>query len=94
MLTSRHDMYFVGFLLALMAALSALVGALAVSNYFAGHTLRAASSLILPAFLLYWAWTDYNGARNDSEIIRWYGMAWAGGLVLGLFASAVIRLIG
>lgn len=94
MLTTRHEMYLMGLFLALMTALSALVGALAVSHYLAGHTLRAASSLILPAFLAYWAWTDYNGARTDGEIIRWYSMAWAGGLVLGLFASAIIRLIG
>lgn len=93
MLTSRHDMHLIGFFLILMAALSALVGALAVTNYFAGHTLRAASSLILPAFLLSWAWQDYNGARNDSEIIRWYGAAWFAGLLLGLLIAAIRSVV-
>lgn len=78
MLTTRHKMYLMGLFLALMTALSALVGALAVSHYLAGHTLRAASSLILPAFLAYWAWTDYNGhglTAKSSAGIRWRGRA-------------------
>lgn len=86
---SPFEYKLLGFMLFLMAVLSAVVGALCVVNYMHGHTLRAASSLILPAALLYWKWSDYTGARTDGEIIRWYGAAWFVGLLLGLLAGAL-----
>lgn len=92
MFVSRFEYKLLGFMLFLLAVLSAVIGALSVSNYMAGHTLRAASSLVLPAFLSYWAWTDYTGTGNDGEIIRWYGAAWLVGLLAGLLAGALRAL--
>ena len=93
-MVSNFEYKLLGFMLFLMAVLSAVIGALSVINYMNGHTLRAASSMILPAFLLYWAWSDYNGPGNDSEIIKWYGVAWFVGLLLGLLAGALRALFG
>lgn len=68
-----------------MAAGAALVGGLGVVNYLNGHTLRAAASLALPAFLGYWAWQARENLGAE-PLIPIFGVAWLAGLPVGLIA--------
>lgn len=83
--TAQHHATAMCLTLVAMAAGAALVGGLGVVNYLNGYALRAAASLLLPAFLGYWAWQARDNLGAE-PLIPIFGVAWLAGLPIGLIA--------
>lgn len=81
----RGQAMMVSLALVAMVAGAVLIGSFGILNYLNGYTLRAASSLMLPAYIGYWAWQirDNLGAE---PLIPIFGAAWLSGLPIGLIA--------
>jgi hypothetical protein len=89
---TQHDALLLGLILAVMAAGSVLIGGLGIVNYLNGQTLRAVSSLVLPAYLAFWGWQARDRVR-DEPLIPVFLIAWLCGLPLGLVAHKISQNI-
>lgn len=90
--SAQHNVMMISLALVAMAGACALVGGLGVVNYLNGNTLRTAISLLVPAFLGYWAWQVRDNLRSE-PLIPIFGLAWLAGLPVGLAAHCLRQLI-
>lgn len=90
--SAQHDAAMMGLVLVAMAAVATSIAGLGVVNYLNGCTLRAVASLVVPAFLGYWAWQvrDNLGAE---PLIPIFGAAWLAGLPIGLIAHELSQAL-
>ncbi len=85
----QHDAFMMGLVLTVMAACSALIGGLGIVNYMNGATLKAFGSLVVPAYICYWAW-QVRGSMHSEPLIPAFAFAWVCGLPIGLIVHRVI----
>jgi hypothetical protein len=79
----QRDVMMMGIVLVTLASACAVVGAMGVANCLSGNTLRAAISLLIPAFLGYWAWQARDNLRTE-PLIPIFSLVWLAGLPIGL----------
>lgn len=88
----QRDVMMMGIMLVTLTSACALVSGLGVVNYLNGNTLRAAISLLMPAFLGYWAWQIRDNLGSE-PLIPIFCLAWLAGLPIGLTAYWLRQLI-
>ncbi|MNL94778.1 hypothetical protein D3C81_45700 [compost metagenome] len=89
---TQHDAMLMGLILAVMTAGCALVGGLGIVNYLNGHTLKAVSSLVLPAYIAFWAWQARDRV-GDEPMVPVFLVALLCGVPLGLVAHKISQTI-
>lgn len=78
----HRDAMMMGLVLILMVAAAASLGALGVVDSLNGNALRAATSLLVPAYLAYWAW-QVRDQLSAEPLIPVFGASWLAGLPVG-----------
>ncbi len=90
--TTQHDAALLALTLVALASMSTLVAGVGIVNYLNGNMLRAVASLVVPAFLGYWAWQARDNLGSE-PLIPIFGVAWLAGLPVGWAAHAVRQLV-
>lgn len=85
---AQQDAMLMALILMTMVACSSLIGGLGIVNYLNGETLKAISSLVVPAYMGYWAWQARDDLRNE-PLIPIFTLAWLCGLPIGLIAHKI-----
>lgn len=81
---ARKEMMLMGMTLALIGSACAATAAMGIINALQGDTIRALTSLLLPAFLAYWAFISKRDQGSVETMVPIYASVWLMGLPLGL----------
>lgn len=90
--SSQSDVAAIVVILTCLMAGSFLVGGLGAINYLNGHFLRASATLLVPAFLTYWAW-EGRGTCSEAQLIIPIAAFWFCGLSVGFCVHEIGRMI-
>ena len=80
-----------GLLLIALACSAALLGGLGAIHYMNGSMLQSGATLVMPAYLGYWAWQARDNLRSE-PLIPIFAGAWLCGLPLGLLVHQVGKI--